>query len=161
MVEPNYYSLGVGTAALYLVDSSQSLSDRVSYGLLPGTRFGLPERSALWAYSDMFSLSDTTPTTSNDDGPFAPDPAMRILTFYVVMKAFHRDPQRRSSASGNLSSSAELDNWDDVGQYYLHAHVGTFVRRHFARPGVNVPWDDWAPDARLLPHARSNSMISQ
>lgn len=116
--------------------------------------------------------------------PFVPDPALRLLAFQIDVTNYDPWPLNEHQAATSTVSTEERaeevatgtdydsqlpideeedhsyrNDWDrrDFCRLLLFAHAGSFLRFcNLDAPGADIPWERWAPYARLMPKPADN-----
>lgn len=154
------------------MDCRSPLFERVPYQDVPRVAtFGFPPLQNKACYSLFFSTSDDpgTPQDTNVSSDFCYDPAYRLiaLQLFVYTQSFSPTPGEDSpdvdppptpsvdndddEEDSDEDNGNEDDHDDASAKLYMFVHAGTLERHCEKRkPGNEIPWDDWASEARLM-----------
>lgn len=138
---PNVYISGDAVAALYVYDCSQVLEGCVWYRDVPRVatfRFpplvpGAEHTQNRCCSSEYYGTAQLAPHS-----PLVSDPAFRIFGFQINVASYFFEQD-------------DLGGDQCLVRLLLFAHAASFLRFcHPDAPGAEIPWEQWAPYARLI-----------
>lgn len=147
-----------GTPSLYVYNCSRKIEGRVPYQDVPRVAtFRFPQLAEGAGCRQICSTADEhgIPRFLCVHKPFVPDPALRLVAFQLELCNNVESSGETLDDSEDEDDDCSCASYDPYGEgiarLLLFVHAGTFAR--FCNPnspGAEVPWEAWAPNARLM-----------